>query len=67
MKCPHCEARFSNPGGHHANVHGVEVLMVVCPECETVLGVIHHSHAAYFTRKLTREKLTSEVRVTSQR
>ena len=59
MKCPHCEAKISNPKGHHACVDGVEVLVVVCPECETILGVVHHSHSAYFSRRLTRE-----VRVT---
>ncbi len=55
MKCPHCAAKISSPTGHHACVDGVEVLMIVCPECETILGVVHHSHAAYFSRKLTRE------------
>ena len=50
MKCPNCQIQFSDPGSRHACVDGVEVLMVICPECETVLGVVNHSHSGYFSR-----------------
>ena len=64
MKCPNCQIQFSDPGSRHACVDGVEVLMVICPECETVLGVVNHSHSGYFSRTETkrtqiREKTSS--------
>ncbi len=37
MKCPRCETAISSPEGRSACVNGVEVLMVICPHCETTL------------------------------
>ena len=55
MKCPRCESTISSPAGQDACINGVEVLIVICPHCETILGVVHQSHSAYFNRSLARE------------
>ena len=55
MKCPRCESAMSSPEGRECCINGVDVLVVICPHCETVLGVVHHSHAAYFGRSAARE------------
>jgi len=28
----------------------VEVLIITCPECEAILGIINHTHFGYFSR-----------------
>ncbi len=53
MKCPHCQLKMDSPSAQHACVDGVEVLILVCPECETILGIINHSHSGYFSRTQT--------------
>ena len=53
MKCPHCQVQIDSPGSRQACVDGVEV--VICPECETILGVVNHSHSGYFSRAVTRQ------------
>ena len=58
MKCPRCERAISSPGGRSACVNGVGVLMVVCPHCETILGVVHESHSSYFSQGCTRGAVT---------
>ena len=50
MKCPRCETVMSSPDGRECCINGVDVLVVICPHCETVLGVVHHSHSEYFGR-----------------
>ena len=49
-----CESNTLRYGHHtkaqHACVDGVEVLIMVCPECETILGIINHTHSGYFGR-----------------
>ena len=54
MKCPRCENAISELGGRSACVNGVDVLMVICPRCETILGVVHLSHSSYFSQECTR-------------
>lgn len=54
MKCPRCETAISSPEGRSACVNGVEVLMVICPHCETILGVVHQSHSSYFSQGCVR-------------
>ena len=55
MKCPHCQVQIASPASRHACVDGVEVLIMVCPECETILGIVNHSHSGYFSRTQTRQ------------
>ena len=55
MKCPHCQVNIAFPSSQHACVDGVEVLIMICPGCETILGIVNHSHAGYFARTQTRE------------
>ncbi len=55
MKCPRCERTISSPGGRDACIEGVDVLIVICPHCETILGVVHHSHTAYFSKRSAKE------------
>ena len=55
MKCPHCQFEITSPSSRHASVDGVEVLIMMCPQCETILGIINHSHAGYFDRTQTRQ------------
>ena len=43
MKCPHCQVKIDSPSAQHACVDGVEVLIMVCPECKTILD--HQSFA----------------------
>ena len=50
MKCPRCESAIATPAGREACVNGVELLMVICPHCETILGVVHQSHSSYFSK-----------------
>lgn len=50
MKCPHCKVQIASPSSQHSCVDGVEVLVLVCPECETILGIVNHSHSGYFSR-----------------
>ncbi|CUV02969.1 hypothetical protein MGWOODY_Clf536 [hydrothermal vent metagenome] len=28
----------------------MEVLTMICPECETIVGIINHTHSGYFSR-----------------
>ena len=58
MKCPRCESAVASPGGQAACVNGVEVLMVICPHCETILGVVHQSHSSYFSKGCARGTAT---------
>ena len=39
--CPYCEKPFENPVGWYGLVNGVPVLMVACPACRKVLGVMN--------------------------
>ena len=55
MKCPHCQVQIASPSAKHACVDGVDVLIMICPECETILGIINHSHSGYFGRIQTRQ------------
>ena len=55
MKCPHCQVQIDSPSAKHACVDGVEVLIMICPECETILGIVNHSHSGYFGRAQTRQ------------
>ena len=50
MKCPQCQAQISVPGGNDCCVNGVDVVVVTCPHCQTVLGVVQRSHSAYLRR-----------------
>ncbi|HIN34345.1 MAG TPA: hypothetical protein EYM75_01170 [Dehalococcoidia bacterium] len=50
MKCPHCQVKIETPSAQHACIDGVEVLIMTCPECETTLGIINHTHYGYFSR-----------------
>jgi hypothetical protein len=58
MRCPRCESTISSPVGRDACIEGVEVLIVVCPHCDIILGVVHRSHSAYFSKRLPREMAT---------
>ena len=58
MKCPRRESAIASPGGRTACVNGVDVLMVICPRCETILGVVHQSHSSYFSQGCTRGSVT---------
>ena len=58
MKCPRCESAISSPDGRSACVNGVDVLVVICPHCETILGVVHLSHSSYFSQGHTRGAVT---------
>ncbi len=58
MKCPHCQFKMACPSAQHACVDGVEVLIMICPECETILGIVNHSHSGYFGRTETRQART---------
>ncbi len=46
------------PSAKHACIDGVEVLIVLCPECNTILGVINHTHSGYFSRSQTMQDRT---------
>ena len=58
MKCPRCESAISSPGGRDCCINGVEMLVVICPNCETILGVVHQSHSSYFSKRHTRGTTT---------
>ena len=58
MKCPHCMVKIETPSAQHACVDGVEVLIMVCPECETILGIINHTHSGYFGRNRSMQDRT---------
>ena len=58
MKCPRCESVIATPSGRDACVNGVELLMVICPHCETILGVVQQSHSAYFSKGCVRGAAT---------
>ena len=58
MKCPRCESSIASPDGRDVCVNGVDVLMVICPRCETILGVVHLSHSSYFSQGCTRGAVT---------
>ena len=50
MKCPHCKVQIASPSAQHVCVDGVNVLIMTCPECETILGIINHMQSGYFSR-----------------
>ena len=58
MKCPRCEREISSPVGRDECINGVEVLMVICPHCETILGVVQQSHSSYFSKGCARGTAT---------
>jgi len=58
MKCPHCQAQIAAPNFKHACVDGSEVPIMICPECETILGIVNHSHSEYFSRTQTMQART---------
>ncbi len=58
MKCPRCESAITEPGGRSVCVNEVDVLMVICPHCETILGVVHLSHSSYFSQACARGAVT---------
>lgn len=50
MKCPQCKSEISSPAEWDSCVNGVEVVIVGCPHCKNILGVVHRSHSAYLKR-----------------
>ena len=58
MKCPNCKDRIPSPSAQHTCVDGVEVLIMICPKCETILGIVNHSHSGYFGRTQTMQERT---------
>jgi len=58
MKCPSCETVISSPAGRETCVNGMELLMVICPHCETVLGVVAQAHSSYFSKGCARGAAT---------
>lgn len=58
MKCPYCQVQIVSPSAQHACVDGVEVLIMTCPVCETILGIINHTHSGYFGRTQTMQDRT---------
>ena len=49
MKCPNCKNAISCPDGNDACVNGVDIVILVCPDCDTILGTVHSAHSSYFT------------------
>lgn len=49
MKCPSCKNAISCPIGKDTCVNGVDIVILVCPDCETILGTVHRAHSSYFT------------------
>jgi hypothetical protein len=43
MICPHCSQSIESPVGWPATVSDVPVVMVTCPYCQKVLGVVNAS------------------------
>ncbi len=58
MKCSHCQAKIETPSTKHACIDGVEVLIMLYPECDTILGIINHTHSGYFGRSQTMQDRT---------
>ena len=58
MKCSHCQVNMEVPSAKHACIDGVEILILLCPECDTILGIINHTHAGYFSRSQTMQDRT---------
>ena len=59
MICPHCKKEIASPAGWDSCVNGVEILMVGCPNCQHILGVVHRSHSAYLRRCNTTPAMAS--------
>ena len=58
MKCSHCQVNIEAPSAKHTCIDGVEVLILLCPECDTILGIINHTHSGYFTRSQSMQDRT---------
>ena len=50
MKCPHCKGEISSPTGWDSCVNGVEVVIMGCPDCRSILGIVPRAHSAYLRR-----------------
>lgn len=50
MKCPHCSITITAPLGREACVNRVEVLILICPDCQTFLSPVHNRHSGYMCK-----------------
>ena len=47
MKCSHCSSPVSDPTGRDACVNGVDILILACPGCRNILGVVSGGYSGY--------------------
>ena len=50
MKCPHCQSEISSPTGWDSCVNGMDVVIMGCPQCQSILGIVHRAHSAYLRK-----------------